>query len=321
MISPHNLLLTDLQQSLSSSLAGVNTMYITIDDLTKIYTSRFYRTHTVALDRLSLTIEMGMFGLLGPNGAGKTTLMRVLATLLRPTSGAAYVGDWKVDDRHQKWNIRAQLGYLPQEIQMYDNLSAHEFLSFVAALKRIPAEKRDQQIGSMLELTGLSDVAGRSVRTYSGGMKRRLGVAQALIGDPKVVIVDEPTAGLDPEERVRFRNLLVELARERLVLLSSHITEDIAQTCSRLAVLDHGQMRFHGSIQTLLQATERRVWEFTTVDHSMQGRKDLRVVAITHTEEGTQYRVLAEEKPAVDAVAASPTVEDAYLWLIQPRNS
>ena len=296
-------------------------MNITIDDLTKVYHSRIFRTGAVALDHLSLIIEMGMFGLLGPNGAGKTTLMRVLATLLQPTSGAAYVGDWKVDDRKQKWNIRAQLGYLPQEIQMYDNLSAREFLAFVAALKRVPVEQHGHQIGKMLDLTGLSDVAGRKIRAYSGGMKRRLGVAQALIGDPKVVIVDEPTAGLDPQERVRFRNLLVELARERLVLLSSHITEDIAQTCSRLAILDHGQLRFHGNIQTLLQTTRGRVWEFTTTDHSAQEREDIRVVAITHTEQGTHYRVLAEEKPAADAVPVSPTVEDAYLWLIQPRDT
>ena len=321
MIGPYQLLHADLLRSLSSIRAGVNTMNITVDDLTKVYRSRFYRTHTVALDHLSLTIEMGMFGLLGPNGAGKTTLMRVLATLLQPTSGGAYVGDWKVDDRNQKWKIRAQLGYLPQEIQMYDNLSAREFLAFVAALKRIPVEERGQQIGKMLELTGLSDAAERKIRAYSGGMKRRLGVAQALIGNPKVLIVDEPTAGLDPQERVRFRNLLVELARERLVLLSSHITEDIAQTCSRLAVLDHGQLRFHGSIQTLLQTTAGRVWEFTTVDHAVQEREDLRVVAITHTEQGTHFRVLAEDKPTADAVPASPTVEDAYLWLIQPRNT
>lgn len=296
-------------------------MNITIDDLTKVYRSRFYRTHTVALDHLSLTIEMGMFGLLGPNGAGKTTLMRVLATLLRPTGGAAYVGDWKVDDRSQKWKIRAQLGYLPQEIQMYDNLSAREFLAFVAALKRVPAQERGRQIGEMLELTGLSDAADRKIRAYSGGMKRRLGVAQALIGNPKLLIVDEPTAGLDPHERVRFRNLLVELAQERLVLLSSHITEDIAQTCSRLAVLDRGQLRFHGNIQTLLHTTAGRVWAFMTVDRAVQAREDLQVVAITHTEQGTHYRVLAEEKPTADAVPASPTVEDAYLWLIRSRNS
>ena len=296
-------------------------MNITIDDLTKVYRSRFHRTHTVALDHLSLTIEMGMFGLLGPNGAGKTTLMRVLATLLRPTGGAAHVGDWKVDDRNQKWKIRAQLGYLPQEIQMYDNLSGREFLAFVAALKHVPAEARSRQIGEMLELTGLSDAAGRKIRAYSGGMKRRLGVAQALIGNPKLLIVDEPTAGLDPHERVRFRNLLVELAQERLVLLSSHITEDIAQTCSRLAVLDHGQLRFHGNIQTLLQTTAGRVWAFTTVDRTVQEREDLQVVAITHTEQGTHYRVLAEDKPTADAVPASPTVEDAYLWLIRSRNT
>ena len=295
-------------------------MNITIDDLTKVYRSRFYRTHTVALDHLSLAIEMGMFGLLGPNGAGKTTLMRVLATLLPPTSGAAYVGDWKVDDRSQKWKIRAQLGYLPQEIQMYDNLSAREFLAFVVALKHVPAEARGRQIGEMLELTGLSDAAGRKIRAYSGGMKRRLGVAQALIGNPKLLIVDEPTAGLDPQERARFRNLLVELAQERLVLLSSHITEDIAQTCSRLAILNHGQLRFHGNIRTLLQTTAGRVWAFTTVDRAVQAREDLQVVAITHTEQGTHYRVLAEEKPTADAVPASPTVEDAYLWLIRSRN-
>lgn len=319
--APYQLLHADSLQGLPSIGAGVNTMNITVDDLTKVYRSRFYRTHTVALEHLSLTIEMGMFGLLGPNGAGKTTLMRVLATLLPPTSGAAYVGDWKVDDRNQKWEIRAHLGYLPQEIQMYDTLSAREFLAFVAALKRVPAEERGQEIGRMLELTGLSDVGSRKIRGYSGGMKRRLGVAQALIGDPKVLIVDEPTAGLDPQERVRFRNLLVELAQERLVLLSSHITEDIAQTCSRLAVLDHGQLRFHGGIQTLLQTTAGRVWEFTTVDHTVQGRADLRVVAITHTEQGTHYRVLAEDKPAADAVPASPTVEDAYLWLIRSSNT
>ena len=299
----------------------MDTMDIRIENLTKVYHSRFLRTRTVALNHLFLTIEMGMFGLLGPNGAGKTTLMRVLATLLQPTSGTVYVGGWRVDDPNEKWCIRAQLGYLPQELQMYDNLSAREFLAFVAGLKRVPAEEHGHQIGRMLELTGLSDVAGRLIRTYSGGMKRRLGVAQALIGNPKVVIVDEPTAGLDPQERVRFRNLLVELARERLVLLSSHITEDIAQTCSRLAVLDHGQLRFHGSIQTLLQTTTGRVWEFTTADQSIQERKDMSVVAITHTEQGTHYRVLAEEKPAANAVPASPTVEDAYLWLIQPRNA
>ncbi len=170
-------------------------MNIRTDDLTKVYRSRLYGRQTLALDHLSLTIEMGMFGLLGPNGAGKTTLMRVLATLLQPTSGAAYVNDWKVDDARDKWNIRAQLGYLPQEIQMYDTLSAREFLSFVAALKRVPAAERRAQVEEMLELTGLTDVAARKIRAYSGGMKRRLGVAQALMGHPRLLIVDEPTCG------------------------------------------------------------------------------------------------------------------------------
>lgn len=296
-------------------------MNIRTDDLTKVYRSRLYGRQTLALDHLSLTIEMGMFGLLGPNGAGKTTLMRVLATLLQPTSGAAYVNDWKVDDARDKWNIRAQLGYLPQEIQMYDNLSAREFLSFVAALKRVPAAERRVQVEEMLELTGLTDVAARKIRAYSGGMKRRLGVAQALMGHPRLLIVDEPTAGLDPHERVRFRNLLVELSQERLVMLSSHITEDIAHTCSRLAILNQGQLRFDGSIQMLLQQATGRVWEFTTADHLIQEREDVKVVSITHIEQGTHYRVLAAEKPMTDALPVTPTVEDAYLWLIQSSTS
>jgi len=296
-------------------------MNIRTDDLTKVYRSRLYGRQTLALDHLSLTIEMGMFGLLGPNGAGKTTLMRVLATLLQPTSGAAYVNDWKVDDARDKWNIRAQLGYLPQEIQMYDNLSAREFLSFVAALKRVPAAERRAQVEEMLELTGLTDVAARKIRAYSGGMKRRLGVAQALMGHPRLLIVDEPTAGLDPHERVRFRNLLVELSQERLVMLSSHITEDIAHTCSRLAILNQGQLRFDGSIQMLLQQATGRVWEFTTADHLIQEREDVKVVSITHIEQGTHYRVLAAEKPMADALPVTPTVEDAYLWLIQSSTS
>ena len=296
-------------------------MNIRTDDLTKVYRSRLYGRQTLALDHLSLTIEMGMFGLLGPNGAGKTTLMRVLATLLQPTSGAAYVNDWKVDDARDKWNIRAQLGYLPQEIQMYDNLSAREFLSFVAALKRVPAAERRAQVEEMLELTGLTDVAARKIRAYSGGMKRHLGVAQALMGHPRLLIVDEPTAGLDPHERVRFRNLLVELSQERLVMLSSHITEDIAHTCSRLAILNQGQLRFDGSIQMLLQQATGRVWEFTTADHLIQEREDVKVVSITHIEQGTHYRVLAAEKPMADALPVTPTVEDAYLWLIQSSTS
>ena len=204
---------------------------------------------------------------------------------------------------------------------MYDNLSAREFLSFVAALKRVPAAERRAQVEEMLELTGLTDVAARKIRAYSGGMKRRLGVAQALMGHPRLLIVDEPTAGLDPHERVRFRNLLVELSQERLVMLSSHITEDIAHTCSRLAILNQGQLRFDGSIQMLLQQATGRVWEFTTADHLIQEREDVKVVSITHIEQGTHYRVLAAEKPMADALPVPPTVEDAYLWLIQSSTS
>lgn len=256
-----------------------------------------------------------MFGLLGPNGAGKTTLMRILATLIRPTSGDAYVGEWKVDDSRDKWSIRSCLGYLPQEIQMYDNLSAYEFLSLVSTVKQVHVQDRSEQIESTLELIGLTDAKRRKIKTFSGGMKRRLGIAQALIGNPTILIVDEPTVGLDPQERVRFRNLLVELTHDRLILLSSHITEDVAHTCPRLAILDHGRLRFCGDIQTLLQTAQDCVWEFVATSTPPQ-QDNLYLVSNSQTSNGIRYRVLSNSKPTKDATTASPTIEDAYLRLL-----
>ncbi len=291
-------------------------MDITTKNLSKIYRSGLFREQVVALDDVSLTVESGMFGLLGPNGAGKTTLMRILATLICPTSGKAFVGDWAVNDNKDKWSIRSRLGYLPQEIQMYESLTAYEFLSFVTTVKQIPAQDRVRQIESVLELTGLTSFKKRKIKTFSGGMKRRIGIAQALVGDPTVLIVDEPTVGLDPQERVRFRNLLVRLSHNRLVLLSSHITEDIAHTCSHLAILNQGRSRFQGSTQSLLKETEGYVWEFTVPDAPMQEQKGLHVVSSVQAEDGIRYRVLAKKKPMESATPSSPTVEDAYLWLL-----
>lgn len=198
---------------------------------------------------------------------------------------------------------------------MYDNLSAYEFLSFVSTVKQVHVEDRREQIASTLELTGLSDAKRRKIRTFSGGMKRRLGIAQALIGNPSVLIVDEPTVGLDPQERVRFRNLLVELARDRLILLSSHITEDVAHTCPRLAILDHGRLRFCGDIQTLLHTAHDYVWEFVATSSTPQ-QDDVYVVSSSQTSDGIRYRVLSNSKPTKDATPTSPTIEDAYLRLL-----
>ncbi len=283
-------------------------MQIVIDQV-----SKRYRSGTQALSNVSLTIESGMFGLLGPNGAGKTTLMRILATLMQPSAGRVQIAGMDPADQRQKWQIKALLGYLPQEVAFYGSLSAREFLDLVATLKGLPkATERRRQIEHVLEVTGLTDVAKRRIKTFSGGMKRRVGIAQALLGDPQVLIVDEPTAGLDPQERMRFRNLLVSLAPQRVVLLSSHIIEDIAQTCATIGVLNHGQLTFHGATSTLIERTQGCVWEFSAP--AFTPPPDTTLVATTPASPGLLYRVLAAEPPHPDAVPVAPRLEDGYLW-------
>lgn len=286
-------------------------MNIVIENLSKVY-----RGGTTALQNVSLEIGQGMFGLLGPNGAGKTTLMRILATLLRPTSGTARVGRYRVDDPGEKWAIKAMLGYLPQELALYGDLSAYEFLDFVAALKEIgrPQERR-RQVLRVLDITGLTAVADQRLKTYSGGMKRRVGIAQALLGDPVFLIVDEPTAGLDPQERVRFRNLLVGLAQDRLVVLSTHIVEDVAQTCLQVAVLHRGELLFNGTVTNLIGCAQGKAWEVEVANY--QPRAEAVVVASMRMAEGLRYRVLADEQPHRTARPVAPTIEDGYLWLMK----
>lgn len=285
-------------------------MNIIIKDLCKIY-----RGKITAIKDLSLDIGPGMFGLLGPNGAGKTTLMRILATLVQPTSGVARVGNYLVNDPHEKWQVKAMLGYLPQELVLYGNLSAYEFLDFIAALKKVGGyRERRQHVERVLELTGLQSVAKQSIRTYSGGMKRRVGIAQALLGNPKVLIVDEPTAGLDPQERVRFRNLLVRLANERLVLLSTHIVEDIAQTCLHTAVMHQGELIFHGMVTELINQARSKVWVVEATDFQLTS--DMILATSTPTTNGIKYRVLANEQPHPKAQSTEPEIEEGYLWLM-----
>jgi len=207
---------------------------ITISALTKTYPGSVQ-----ALRGVDLEIGSGMFGLLGPNGAGKTTFMRLLAGLIRPTSGRVNVFGHDVTTPQGKLAVKALLGYLPQELGLYPDLTAREFLDYVAILKGVTdGRTRRGQIEEALELVRLSDVANRRVKTYSGGMKRRVGIAQAILGNPKLLIVDEPTVGLDPEERVRLRNLLSDMAMRCIVILSTHIVEDISQSCNDLAVIN-----------------------------------------------------------------------------------
>ncbi len=217
-------------------------MEIVLRGLTKTY-----RGGVRALSDVDLTIPTGMYGLLGPNGAGKTTLMRILAGILRPTDGTVWIGEHDCATEAGRVAVKRTLGYLPQELGLYPDLSAREFLDYIGILKGMDDRTaRQRRVDELLDTVALANVANRKLKTFSGGMKRRVGIAQALLNDPQLLIVDEPTAGLDPEERIRFRNLLADLAGDRTVLLSTHIVEDVAQTCRMLAVLAGGHVRFHG---------------------------------------------------------------------------
>jgi len=288
---------------------------ITIEHLTKRY-----RGGVAALDDATLTIGSGMFGLVGPNGAGKTTLMRILAGLLRPTSGRANVFGHDLSTWRGRQASKALLGYLPQDLGLYPNLNAIEFLDYMAILKGVTsASARRSQIDDLLQQVRLTDVARRPLRTYSGGMKRRVGIAQALLGQPRLIIVDEPTAGLDPEERIRFRNLLADASIGRTVILSTHIIEDISQSCNDLAALYRGRVIYHGPPGALIEAARGHVWTVTADTRPDDG---LLVVSTLQLARGTQYRVVGESCTSPGAEPGEPSLEDGYIWLMaQQRES
>ena len=269
-----------------------------------------------ALRRVDLSIGRGMFGLLGPNGAGKTTLMRILAGIVQPTAGTVRVGGSDHATDAGKRATKSILGYLPQELGMYPELTAEQLVDYMAILKGIDDGRlRRKRVEDVLEMVALSAVATRKIRTFSGGMKRRVGIAQALVNDPKLLIVDEPTAGLDPEERIRFRNLLVRLAGERTVILSTHIVEDIGQTCRDLAVLGKGRILFRGSPADLAGVAEGHVWSLVTprVEEPAEGTT---IVSMLHLADGVQLRVVGP-RPGPQAAPAAPSLEDGYVRLMQ----
>src|SRR5579884_2225661 len=255
--------------------------------------NKVYRGNVHALNDLTLTIPGGMFGLLGPNGAGKTTLMRIMAGILNPSGGELSIGGNDGTTEQGRTAIKRILGYLPQDLGMYPDLSAHEFLDYVGILKGLTDRKlRKQRVEDLLRMVSLSDVAQRKIKTFSGGMKRRVGIAQALLNDPRILIVDEPTAGLDPEERIRFRNLLSELGGNRTILLSTHIVEDISQTCQHIAVMKHGQVIFQGTIAQLLEQARGKVWLITTRVGQPKPQGNFTVVSMLNMGLSMQYRVV-----------------------------
>ncbi|MDG5788389.1 ABC transporter ATP-binding protein [Evansella sp. AB-P1] len=276
--------------------------------------SKKYRDNVV-LDDIHLTIENGLFGLLGPNGAGKTTLMRILATLLPASSGTVEVGDNSLTKKPDI--IRKQLGYLPQYFQIYPQLTAIEFLDYVGVMKGVKKkEARVDQIHKLLQSVNLSDVANKKVKTFSGGMKQRLGIAQALMGDPSIVIIDEPTAGLDPEERVRFRNLLSRISINRIVILSTHIVADIESSCDQLAVLHKGKLKLTGDVDTLRKQAEGKVWLFETDEKTLLRLDERKIISSKRSGSNIQLKLVSDEKPAPDATSVEPSLEDGYIALI-----
>jgi ABC-type multidrug transport system ATPase subunit len=286
-------------------------MQITIRNLNKVY-----RGGVHALNDTTITIPGGMFGLLGPNGAGKTSLMRILAGILRPTGGELLIGDYDGTTARGRNAVKGLLGYLPQELGMYPDLSAYEFLDYVGILKGLKERSaRQQRVEELLEMVALSSVARRKVKTFSGGMKRRLGIAQALLNDPRLLIVDEPTAGLDPEERIRFRNLLSDLGDQRTVLLSTHIVEDIAATCQRLAIMQEGRCTFAGSTMDVVNSARGRTWLISTQGGKPEG--NFTVVSTLNLGSAIQYRVVGEPATSLRAAPVEPTLEDGYVALMQ----
>ncbi len=283
---------------------------IEIHNLTKTY-----RGKVNALNGVDLTIGTGMFGLVGPNGAGKTTLMRILAGLLRASGGSVTVFGHDLSSSAERQAAKATLGYLPQDLGLYPNLNAYEFLDYLAILKGMTDKtQRQRQIADLLDKVRLTDAASRRLKTYSGGMKRRIGIAQALIGDPKLLIVDEPTAGLDPEERVRFRNLLADMAAERTIILSTHIVEDISQSCNDLAVLRGGRVIYRGSPSDLIERARGHVW---TITGSERPDDRLILVSTLQLQHGVQYRVVGDPVGYAEAQPVEPSLEDGYMWLMQ----
>ena len=268
-----------------------------------------------AVSDLSLDLGPGIMGLLGPNGAGKSTLMRILATLAKPSAGKV---SWNgVDIARDPDALRTGLGYLPQDFGVYPALTAREFLAFLAAVKGLSGATARERVDSCLGQVGLSDAADRRLGEFSGGMRQRVGIAQALLNDPTLLIVDEPTVGLDPEERLRFRHLLTELAGQRLVILSTHIVSDIEASATALTVMSAGRLRFHGLPEQLIARADGHVWEWTVAADDLAAvRAKYTVCASLRRPDGIRVRVVAEASPNNDAQAVSPGLEDAYTWLL-----
>ena len=278
--------------------------------LTMESVSKRFKSGNYGVQDFSLEVHGGVLGLLGPNGAGKTTLMQMIATITRPTSGRiTFQG---TDIAKDPESIRWRLGYLPQDFGVYDNLTAVEFLTYFASLKGIHNRAR---VAEMLEVVNLHTVGNRTVGGFSGGMKQRLGIAQALINNPEILIVDEPTAGLDPEERVRFRNILSDVGSSKLVILSTHIVSDIESIATEIAIIKNGHLAACHRPEVLLQAAEGSVWDdVVSSEFFDQIRTQCKVSRAVRKPDGVHVRIVAPQRPTATAIPGEPSLEDAFLF-------
>jgi ABC-2 type transport system ATP-binding protein len=274
-----------------------------------------YRGGVWGLRDFTLQVEPGVLGLLGPNGAGKSTLLRILATVTPPTEGRfAWDG---ADAVRSPDAVRSILGYLPQDFGVYPNLNAVEFLEYLAAVKGVERAVARRRIEELLVLVNLADARRRPLGTYSGGMRQRIGIAQALLNDPRLLIVDEPTVGLDPEERVRFRNLLSDLGGERVVILSTHIVSDVEAVATDIALIAGGRLMAHLSPEELLRKAEGKTWEWVLPSAELpEARRRWTIGNTVRRADGVHARVVAAEPPP-GARPAAPGLEDAYLWTLE----
>lgn len=289
-------------------------MKLEIQQVSKRYTRDIW-----GIKDFSLEIEEGVLGLLGPNGAGKSTLMTMIATITRPTTGRIF---WNGADIAEHPNqLRSVLGYLPQDFGVYPHLNAVEFLSYLAAIKGLDARTSQQRILELLDVVNLGEARYRSLGGYSGGMRQRVGIAQALLNDPDLLIVDEPTAGLDPQERVRFRNLISDLAEDRIVILSTHIVPDVEAVATDIALIKNGSLITHALPETLLQEVQGKVWEMIVSSAELPRlKKQALVSGTTHRADGIHVRLISAEKPSPDVQPRDPSLEDAYLYFVEGEN-
>jgi ABC-2 type transport system ATP-binding protein len=282
--------------------------------------SKTYKNGVKALDNVSLTIPRGMYGLLGPNGAGKSTLMRILATLQEPDSGSAFLGE--IDVLKQKEEVRHRLGYLPQEFGVYPRISAQDMLSHLALLKGMTkSRERKEVVAAMLQRCNLYEVRKKALTGFSGGMRQRFGIAQALIGNPQLLIADEPTAGLDPGERNRFYNLLAEVGEQVVVILSTHIVEDVMDLCTDMAIIHEGKVLYEGAPQAAISELNGRIWQ-RSIDKPELARYEetFRVVSNRLVGGRPFLHVFGEQLPGEGFLPSQPDLEDVFFTKIRHWN-